>query len=283
MSASSSVYGFVQQAFSTSWPQSSCQVSILAAALSTCSLCSMLGSCWLVHKEIARCLLPASLATCWLPFTSLPLTCSPAGISALLSWCLGSPAECQVVSFHPSHLSYISFLNAWLCFFFFFLLFDCKFSLYMYIHMYTLRYKCKKYKHTCSNIFSAPLAAYSLPRIAWIYVKQQVPFKIPAAHWHYQWCQFVSASTVIVAEKASFAVRFSKVHDFFPHKSFGSNALSNCGSLILSRIQKAFLGFFHSVPLGRGFSYKHSCLERKLKQTRTDPTEQTEKLPFLFF
>lgn len=166
MTASSSVYGSVQQALSTSWPQSSCQVSILAAALSTCSLCSMLGSCWLVHKEIARCLLPASLATCWLPFTSLPLPFSPAGISALLSWCLGSPAECQVVSFHPSHLSYISFLNAWLCFFFFssfFFLIANSISSSLYIHMYTLRYKCKKYKHTYSHIFSVPLLLIPCP------------------------------------------------------------------------------------------------------------------------
>lgn len=185
------------------------------------ALCSMPSSCWLVHKDTARCLLPASLATCWLPFTSLPLPCSPAGISALLSWCLCSPAECQVVSFHPSHLSYISLLNAWLCFFFFLFFFLIANSISISLCLYICIHWDINVKNTntYSHIFSALLPAYSLPMIAWIYVKQQVPFKIPAAHWHYQWCQFVSASTVIVAEKASFAVRFSKAHDFFYTKA----------------------------------------------------------------
>lgn len=73
------------------------------------ALCSVPGSCWLVHKEASRCLLPAGLATCWLPVTRLLLPCSPAGIM-LLSWCPESPAEWQLVFFHCLHL-FIHFIS----------------------------------------------------------------------------------------------------------------------------------------------------------------------------
>lgn len=135
------------------------------------AFCFALSSCWLVHKEIARCLLPAGLATCWLPVTSLLLPCSPAGISTLLSWCPGSPAECQVVSFHPVHLSYISLLeciNLILYYYFFNCLSEYKLSLlplsslslplsiYLYTDKHTQTYMHIHITHT--HIVTSPLA-----------------------------------------------------------------------------------------------------------------------------
>lgn len=186
---SSPFAGSVQPALSASWPSSSCQVLSLAAASSTCSvLCPRLlltgsqragqvfAACWSSHMLAASYQAPATLFTFWhrTVFLMPGIPCWVAG--GLLS--PSSPFYSFLFKMHDSAL---------LCTF------------------------CTDSHLLCLSPCFFPCPWICLNKLAW---KKQVPFKIPAAHWHYHWCQFVSTSTVIVAETAGFAVRFSKPCDY---------------------------------------------------------------------